>query len=141
MTAVGEEVYVLQDEETLLRVQGELAQKHKMNFRPEIGLNPEFYPLILEGTKSTTIRFSKGSIHFPLHTTLPLIISTTREQKGDVHVRKIELKSFDTLNDEDARNDGFSNVSELVKVLTEIYGHIEGGECISIYHFDFVPKC
>ena len=50
----------------------------KLNLRPEIGLNPEFFPLVEAGKKTTTVRYSKDSIHFPLHAILPLIISSTR---------------------------------------------------------------
>jgi len=119
----GEKVCELADESALQVWQSELARNAKLNLRPEIGLNPEFFPLVLNGSKTTTVRYSKGCIHFPQHTTLPLIISTTRgslfafplaiisqsssdnylDNKGDVIIKKVVIKRFRDLNDEDAK--------------------------------------
>lgn len=63
-----------------------------------------------------------------------------KEHKGEVRITKLVLKRFDMLDNDDAVRDGFKDKEQLLVVLKDIYGTIEGSEWITIYHFTFAPN-
>ena len=62
-------------------------------------------------------------------------------QVGWAQIKRLIIKPFGQLNDEDATNDGFSSLPELKEALQNIYGNIPDDEPVSIYCFDFIDQC
>lgn len=112
--------------------------------RQKILLYEEFIKWIKRGYKTTTIRYKRGGIDFPVKNTLPLYPTkdfsseTSESEARQVKISKFSIKRFKDLGDQDARKDGFNNLEELKKVLFNIYGKINEDEYISIYNIDLI---
>jgi hypothetical protein len=102
-------------------------------------MHDRFIKLLKDGTKKTTIRYSKGAIRVPCIREANLIETmendrSHREYVGTVIIEKIVVKKFMELTEEDALNDGFSRKDDLIKFLNETYGKIAQMAPLAIYH-------
>ncbi len=108
--------------------------------RDKFLLNEKFINWLKNGRKTTTIRYKKVGIDFPVATCLPLIptkdFSKNRGEApvGFLKIRKYIIKKYRDLNETDARNDGFKTLTELRSVLFDIYGAIQEDDYVSIYY-------
>jgi hypothetical protein len=95
----------------------------------ELLLNDEFLPAVAEGTKTSTVR--KGVRSIPLdymrlqgsHDSVVVLVTGTK------------FVPFGELNDLDAQRDGFENIDELRRVITDIYGPLGDDEYMTIIEF------
>jgi uncharacterized protein YqfB (UPF0267 family) len=115
------------------------ASNKKISCRKKFLLFAEFVDWLIIGRKTTTIRFSNKAIDIPANNILPLIptidFSSKIKEKsiGYVAISKFIIKKYKDLNESDAKNDGFSTLDELKKVLKEIYKKIKDDEYVTIY--------
>ena len=111
--------------------------------RNKIVLYDKFYQWLINGKKSTTIRYKKNGLDFPESSKLELwsaeILGSNRKskKKGIITVQKFVIKRYNKLTDHDAKLDGFNNLNELKSTLNRIYGNIAGDALVSIYHLEF----
>ncbi|NKC16055.1 MAG: ASCH domain-containing protein [Gammaproteobacteria bacterium] len=102
-------------------------------------LYAQYYEWVKSGAKTTTIRYRKGVVDYPISTSLPLFITNdfSRTPRGEpearLRVREYDVKEYGSLGDEDARHDGFESLNELLGALQEIYGVISPEELVTIY--------
>lgn len=97
-----------------------------------INFDPEFVPLIVSGSKKTTVR--KGIKSYPVGRVVEL--TAENRQFALAKVKKVVVKRTSELTDEDAKVDGFENKEELVKALKKIYGDISDSEFVTVVHFE-----
>ena len=91
----------------------------------EIKFAPDLFKLILSGQKTTTVR--EGSRKYSL---VPVrFVTDPPNKRGMVNVAqgfitKVELKQFRHLSGDEAEQEGFKGLPDLVKRLKEIYPDI-----------------
>ncbi|MEM0215580.1 MAG: ASCH domain-containing protein [Archaeoglobaceae archaeon] len=102
----------------------------------KINFDSEFIPLILNGTKRTTIR--KGIRSYPVGKIVELTVNN--EPVALAKVKKVVVKRTSELNDEDAKVDGFENKEELINTLKRIYGEINDSDFVTIVHFEVLKR-
>ncbi len=113
-----------------------------VSIRNHLGLLEEYIDWVIEGKKNTTIRYRSGKTDLPNSFLLPVLSTNPRtmgegQQVGSALLRKLTIKTFGELSEDDARNDGFQSLIQLKDALHSIYGKINDEEMISIYRFDF----
>lgn len=91
-------------------------------------IKPQFFDLILEGKKNTTIRLNNS---FQLGFTL----LESGGQTFPIYIKDIYKKRFNELSAEDAKRDGFQTLRELKKTLMEIYKGLREDSEVVILHF------
>ena len=107
-------------------------------------LQSEFFRWVLEGRKCTTVRYRTGAVEYPLARHMPVFVTDdfSRTPRGNqeavFRIDGYQIKKFGDLTDSDAKRDGFRNISELQRVLTEIYGNILPNEPVIIYSVDII---
>ncbi|NHW23334.1 MAG: ASCH domain-containing protein [Archaeoglobales archaeon] len=99
-----------------------------------INFDLEFVPLIIAGTKKTTIR--KGIKSYPVGRIVELTADSKRFAMA--RVKKVVVKRVSELNEEDAKTDGFESREELLRTLKRIYGEINESEFVTIVHFEVI---
>lgn len=95
-----------------------------------------------DGRKTTTIRYTKNTVECPASSELPVFQVSEHSAgehcfAGHVRVLRVDYKPFGTLDEQDARRDGFSSACELKTVLQTYYGKIEDKEIVSIFAIEF----
>lgn len=124
--------------------------------RPAFRLVSEYVKWLLEGKKCTTIRYRPNAIDVPAALELPLIESSNRDNSHTQHhsasyrqvaavgITGIVIKPFATLDDHDARRDGFSTKDELKEALqrlySPVYGPVDGDQYVSIYRIALIER-
>ena len=111
--------------------------------RQYMNLFDEYVDWVRSGRKTTTIRFTHGSIDYPVSFTLPLFSTDkhNREkirQDGYVKLLSMRVKHFGSLTNEDSYNDGFLSLDELKDALRFIYGDIGANEYVTIYTIQLI---
>jgi ABC-type ATPase with predicted acetyltransferase domain len=103
-------------------------KNHPLNI-PILKLKSEYFDLILQGKKSTTIRRFNSSFN--------LGCSLLESEKNilPVYIKNIENKLFKELNSDDALRDGFSTLEDLKVTLLKIYNNLTDDSRITILHF------
>jgi carbamoyltransferase len=109
-------------------------------------LRSKYIDWVKEGRKTTTVRFRRRGVEYPISKTLPLYASNrfegfedgVTEHTGFIEVNRVTYKFFDDLNDADAIADGFANENELKGKLKEIYSEIDGTDIVMIYEIDSI---
>jgi len=114
----------------------------QVSIRNHLGLLEEYIDWVIAGKKNTTVRYRSGMADLPKSFILPVISTDPRimregYQVGIAHLKKLTIKPFGELNDEDAHNDGFQSLIQLKDALRSIYGKINDKEIVSIYSFDY----
>jgi len=102
----------------------------------KINFDPEFVPLIISGSKKTTIR--KGIKSYPVGKVVEL--TSDSKQFAMAKVRKVVVKRVSELSEEDAKIDGFDSREDLIKALRRIYGDINDSEFVTIVHFEVLKS-
>lgn len=106
-------------------------KEHKLGFWP-ITLKAEYFRLVLEGKKSTTIRkYNPAYKH-------GFTLLESGKNVLPIYIKRIERKKFCELTLEDAQKDGFESLKELKIVLGEIYNSISEHDNLSILGFEMV---
>ena len=123
--------------EVLTQVRGDF-QGYEIRFREHFGLIDAYLELLKKGAKKTTIRYKLGALDCPKTKYLDLFENhfSRPDQKnfaGRVTIKRMIIKPFGALDEQDARNDGFTSRTALYKGLSEIYGPIPQAACVTIY--------
>jgi hypothetical protein len=110
--------------------------------RDRLSLFEEYVTWVEKGRKTTTIRYRRNALDFPVKSWLPVVATNPSlrndgPQVGWVHLVRMVIKPFGDLNIADAYNDGFMSLEELKHALRTIYGEITEGELITIYSIEF----
>jgi hypothetical protein len=98
----------------------------------KINFSKEYVKPILEGRKKTTIR--KGLKRYSA--SVQLVVDA--ETFAKARVKKVVVKRVKELTEEDAINDGFKNLDELMTALRKIYGDLKANEFVTILHFEIL---
>ena len=107
-------------------------------------LQSEFLSWVMRGKKSTTIRYRRKAIEYPISRELPIFVTEDfsriprRGIEAVGRIRGLEVKQFGDLNHDDAVRDGFKSRVELLQVLRSIYGKISEEEPVMIYSIQIV---
>lgn len=112
--------------------------------RHQFVMASDLVDLVASNCKMTTIRYDKAGVEYPARPMLPLF-AIDREKdrgsavlRGELRIRQVAYKCVSQLDDEDARNDGFSSRDELLSALRRFYGSLGEGDLVCIYSFEFV---
>jgi len=130
------------DETELVRCLTKEFSGYRLVGRSVLGLYSEYISLLHQGKKRTTIRYRHDAIEYPITAKLLLLNTGSNGNNfqaypvGELRVNKLVVKRFGSLDDQDARRDGFSCREELHRALQGIYGHIGPGDFVSIYHIE-----
>jgi hypothetical protein len=115
---------------------------YKLRAHNELKLYKKNAKLVKENRKITTIRYEKDTLRYPVAKVLSLVEtsqedSTYKNTIGTIGIKKVVVKRFADLNDDDAMRDGIRlGVKFLKEALKNIYGEIKPDELISIYYFE-----
>ncbi|NPA05131.1 MAG: ASCH domain-containing protein [Crenarchaeota archaeon] len=90
----------------------------------------EYVDMILSGRKRATIRLGIVKVKYP-----ELIVHGGGRPIAKVKVTDVVHKRVSELTDEDAREDGFNNVKELLDVLRRVYGDVKPDDYVTIIKF------
>lgn len=94
-------------------------------------LSQQYFPLIQNGQKKSTIRLGKRAI---LHKQLIFQATEDVTQEIMVDITMIQFTKVKDLTDKDAIKDGFSSLSELISVL-QMYYDINNESDLTIVSF------
>ncbi len=93
---------------------------------------PEYLRDLLSGRKRTTIRrekkYDEGEVVY--------VCDLKGRVYGRAFIYRVDSKRVGELSDEDARRDGFRDLGELLRALTNIYGKLDKNDVIYIYHLE-----
>ncbi len=115
---------------------------YKLRAHHELKLYKKNIKLLKESKKIITIRYEKETICYPVTKILPLIETSPEDKKyknkvGTIAIKKIMIKRFAELSDDDAKREGCRlGLPALKEGLKNIYGEIKPDELISIYYFE-----
>jgi len=107
--------------------------------RNRFQLYSKFVDWVKTGRKTTTIRFKRNGIDYPLRRNMPLSATETFKPAakewlvGSIVINQLTIKQFKHLDSDDARRDGFDSLLDLKAVLKEIYHDINEDDFVSIY--------
>lgn len=90
----------------------------------------EYVDMILSGRKRATIRLGIVKVKYP-----ELIVHGGGRPIAKVKVTDVVHKRVSELTDEDAREDGFNNVKELLDALRRVYGDVKPDDYVTIIKF------
>jgi len=93
---------------------------------------------ILGGDKVTTIRY--GDYEAKTGSEVYLVIRPSDTAVAKVRITKVEKKKVKELTNDDAKLDGFSDVKELLRELSKIYGELYGDDEVTIIGFEVVKR-
>lgn len=93
---------------------------------------------ILRGDKVTTIRY--GNYEAKPGSEVYLVITPSDTAVAKVRITRVEKKKVRELTNEDAKMDGFSDVKELLRELSKIYGELYGDDEVTIIGFEVVKR-
>lgn len=94
-------------------------------------LKAKYIPLILNGSKKSTIRLGKINVR-----SKELYINSGGKKFAKAIVKEVKYKTVRELTNEDAKLDGFDNREELIKELRCHYGEISDDDWVTIIIFD-----
>ncbi len=101
-------------------------------------INSTYKSRILRGKKTTTIRY--GRYEAEPGSEVYLVITPSDVAVAKVRIREVKRRKVGSLRNEDARRDGFSNVSELLRELRKIYGDLSADDEVTIICFDVIKR-
>jgi len=104
--------------------------------RRHLMVRSEYGRLILEGVKKATIRLG---VVIPKYYD-EVIVHSGGRPIAKVRIVDVIYKRVSQLTDEDAKLDGFNNVSELVKALKEVYGDFSPNDTVTIIKFEVIQR-
>lgn len=96
-------------------------------------IKKEYVDLILSGKKRSTIRL--GIVSPTKH---KVFIESEGKVVGEALIDSVRYSKLSELNDRDAKIDGFSNINELIKELSNIYPGIRKDDWVTIIKFKLI---
>jgi len=110
----------------------------KVQIRKFLLIDGSYKSKILRGDKVTTIRY--GDYEAKPGSEVYLVITPSDTAVARLRITKVEKKKVGELTNEDARLDGFSNVKELLRELSRIYGDLYGDDEVTIISFEVIKR-
>jgi len=107
-----------------------------VQIRKFILLDNKYKSKVISGKKVTTIRF--GKYEAKPGTEVYIVITPSDTAIAKAKIKGIRTKKVKELTIEDAKLDGFSDVKELVRELSRIYGELHGEDEVTIIEFEDV---
>ncbi|MEM0217417.1 MAG: ASCH domain-containing protein [Candidatus Nezhaarchaeales archaeon] len=101
----------------------------------KLNFSKEYRRKIEEGLKKQTIRLSTS-----LKEGDRVKVVVGGKVLGVARITKIERKIVEELTEEDAKNDGFESLAQLIKALRRHYGKISGKKEVCIIGFEMERK-
>jgi len=95
-----------------------------------IKLNPDYFPLVQNGSKVQTIR--EGRRDYPLG---PAKIESDGKSQ-EIEIQRLEYARLADVTEAEARRDGFGSKDELVNALHRFYPDLEGEDVVTLVHFE-----
>ncbi|AEH23928.1 ASCH domain-containing protein [Pyrococcus yayanosii] len=108
----------------------------KVQIRKFILLDARYKEKILRGKKVTTIRY--GAYEARPGSEIYIVITPSDTAIAKARIKAVRSKKVLELTNEDAKLDGFSDVKELVRELSKIYGELYGDDEVTIIEFEDV---
>ena len=94
-----------------------------------IPISPEFVPQINSGSKVSTIR--SGTRKYPLG---PAELRS-RLHRIPINIIAVRYKNFSELREDEASNDGFLSLADLLTALRRFYPSIKDDDAVTIIEF------
>ncbi|MFA4645986.1 ASCH domain-containing protein [Pyrococcus kukulkanii] len=107
-----------------------------VQIRRFILLDNKYKTKIISGKKVTTVRY--GKYEAKPGSEVYIVITPSDTAIAKAKIKEIRTKRVKELTNEDAKLDGFSNVKELVRELSRIYGELYGDDEVTIIEFEDV---
>ena len=106
------------------------------NNYPNVKFKGEHFQKILEGKKTQTMRTPPGRWEVNKD---DIVVAnfTERPEKLLLQITKSSYKNFGSINDEDAKREGYKNAAELKHALEEIYTEYTLREYNRLYYYQF----
>jgi len=90
----------------------------------------EYANMLVNGRKRSTIRLG-----IVMPTKHKVLVESEGEIIGEAVIDSVRYSRLSELSDKDAKMDGFSNLNELLRVLSNIYPGIKGDDWVTIIRF------
>jgi hypothetical protein len=103
--------------------------------RRHLMLSRKYADLLLNGVKKSTIRLGYVIPKYD-----EVIVHSGGRPIAKAKIIGVEYKKLSELTDEDARLDGFSNVSELLKELERMYGSLHQDDIVTIIKLELIQR-
>ena len=100
-----------------------------------IKFKQEFLEKILDGSKTQTMRLPVSRVDVAEEDIVIALFPNGEEIP--LKITKVGYKSFKSINDEDAKREGFSNAEELKKCLKDIYQEYRVEDFMRFYYYRF----
>lgn len=97
-----------------------------------LSLRPDLLDAVVSGTKTSTIRAGRKNVQEGL------IVLESQHASVLAYVTRVTCKRLKSLNDEDARRDGYSGVEELIRELRSIYPTLSSNSLVTQVEFRHV---
>jgi len=105
-----------------------------VQIRKFILLDNKYKGKILRGDKVTTIRY--GKYEAKPGSEVYIVITPSDTAIAKARIKDVRVKKVKELTTQDAQLDGFSDVKELVRELSRIYGELYGEDEVTIIEFE-----
>ncbi len=107
-----------------------------LNKYPNVNFKSEYYPAIIKGRKTQTMRIPSSRWDVQVD---DIVVANFKgnSRKLLLQITDVGYKSFGSINDDDAKREGFTSKSELINVLKEIYSEYTLMEYNRIYYYRF----
>jgi hypothetical protein len=115
-----------------------VRRKRSIQIRKFMLIDSAYKSRILRGEKVTTIRY--GNYEAKPGSEVYLVITPSDTAIAKVRITRVEKKRVKELTTHDARLDGFSDVKELLRELSKIYGDLYGDDEVTIIGFEVVKR-
>ncbi|AMM54520.1 ASCH domain-containing protein [Pyrococcus kukulkanii] len=107
-----------------------------VQIRKFILLDNKYKAKIISGKKVTTVRY--GKYEAKPGSEVYIVITPSDTAIAKARIKEVRTKKVKELTNEDAKLDGFSDVRELVRELSKIYGELYGDDEVTIIEFEDV---
>ncbi len=110
----------------------------RVQIRKFLLIDGSYKARILRGEKTSTIRY--GDYEARPGSDVYLVVTPSDTAVAKLRITGVEKKKVRELTNEDARLDGFSNVKELLRELSKIYGELYGDDEVTVISFEVIKR-
>ena len=116
-----------------------LSKNFSDNMIPIVKFKKEYYDKIVTGKKTQTLRMARKKLDVHENETCKAIFpGTTKEAL--LHITKIGYKQFKSVDQEDAKREGYETLKELREDLKKIYPLLEQFDRLYYYQFELISE-
>lgn len=128
----------------LARVLSRHFKASELRIRHLFMLNDEYFSWLIEGRKTTTIRFQRDGVDVPGRCCVP-IYRTFGVHPGSIAlygglaiIHGVRVLKYSELTHDDALRDGFESLEDLRLALRVIYGEVDSSAFVTVYSIQVV---